>query len=64
MHLDEDRPTKRRKTLHESSEDANISAYHQLTLLLNGSSEDSPIHTLASLHQVVEYVLSLFLIKL
>lgn len=64
MHLHEDRPTKRRKTLHESSEDANITAYHELTLLLNGSSEDSPILTLAGLHQIIEYVLSLSLTKL
>lgn len=57
MQLDEDRPAKRRKTMHESSEDANTSAYHQLTTLLNGSSRDSPILNLSNLHNIIQYVL-------
>lgn len=56
MHLDEERPAKRRKTLHESSEHINASAYQQLTLLLNGSSHDSPILNLSNLHNIVQYV--------
>ncbi|KAF2633644.1 hypothetical protein BU25DRAFT_381226 [Macroventuria anomochaeta] len=51
--LVEDRPAKRRKTLHESSEDANTSAYHELTILLNGSSQDSPILNLSNLHNII-----------
>ncbi|KAF9697303.1 hypothetical protein EKO04_004887 [Ascochyta lentis] len=54
MHLDEERPAKRRKTLHESSEDVNTSAYHQLTISLNGSSQDSPILNLSDLHNIVQ----------
>lgn len=63
MHLNGDRPAKRRKTLHESSEDANTSAYHQLTILLNGSSQDSPILNLSNLNQIIEYVSGIALIN-
>lgn len=56
MHLGEERPGKRRKTLHESAEDINSSAYHQLTMLLNGSSHDSPVLSLSNLHNIIQYV--------
>ncbi|UPX14349.1 Non-specific serine/threonine protein kinase [Ascochyta rabiei] len=54
MHLDDERPAKRRKILHQSSKDVNTSAYHQLTMLLNGSSQESPILNLSNLHNIVQ----------
>lgn len=56
MHLGENRPAKRRKTQHKPSGDANISAYHELMILLNGSSQESPVLNLSNLHNVVQYV--------
>lgn len=57
MHLDEERPAKRRKISHDLSEDVNTSAYHKITMLLNGSSQDSPILNLSRLRDIVQYVL-------
>lgn len=56
LHLDEERPVKRRKTSHESSEDISTLAYHQLIMQLNGSSQDSPVLNLSGLHDIVQYV--------
>jgi serine/threonine-protein kinase ATR len=49
-----DRPTKRLKTLPDSSSNVNRSTYEQLTILLNGSAQDSPVTNLANLHNLVE----------
>ncbi|KAH6616589.1 hypothetical protein C7974DRAFT_427548 [Boeremia exigua] len=54
LNLDEDRPAKRRKILHESSESANTSTYRNLTMFLNGSSQDAPIFSLSKLHTIVQ----------
>ncbi|KAF1947946.1 hypothetical protein EJ02DRAFT_429695 [Clathrospora elynae] len=51
---DEDRPAKRRKTLPDSTEDLNESAYEQLVMVLNGSTQDSPVLNLANLHNIVQ----------
>jgi serine/threonine-protein kinase ATR len=57
LYLDEERPAKRRKTRHESSEDINTSTYHELTRLLNGSTQESPVFNLSNLHSIVRYVI-------
>lgn len=54
MHLDEIRPVKRRKTQHEASEDVNTSAYHELIMILNGSSHESPVPNLSNLHDIIQ----------
>jgi len=51
---EEDRPVKRRKTLPDSSEDVNISVYEQLVMVLNGSTQDSPVLNLSDLHNLVQ----------
>ncbi|KAF1921015.1 hypothetical protein BDU57DRAFT_509551 [Ampelomyces quisqualis] len=48
------RPVKRRKTLLESSEDVNEIAYDRLTMILNGSLEESPVLHLVNLHNIVQ----------
>ena len=51
---DEERPAKRRKTLPESTEDANESVYQRLVMLLNGSTQDSPVLNLSNLHNIIQ----------
>jgi serine/threonine-protein kinase ATR len=51
---DDERPTKRRKTLPNSPEDVNESAYQNIVMLLNGSTQDSPVLSLANLHNIVQ----------
>lgn len=51
---EDDRPSKRRKTLPDSSEDINDSAYKQLMIVLNGSSQESPVFNLSNLHNIVQ----------
>jgi serine/threonine-protein kinase ATR len=51
---DDERPAKRRKTLPNSSEDVNESAYQNIVMLLNGSAQDSPVLSLANLHNIVQ----------
>jgi serine/threonine-protein kinase ATR len=52
MSIDE-RPTKRRKTLPESSEDTSTSIYEQLVVFMNGSIPESPVSNLANLHHII-----------
>jgi serine/threonine-protein kinase ATR len=49
-----DRPAKRLKTLSGTSSDVNSSTYEQLKVLLNGSTQDSPVPNLANLHNIVQ----------
>jgi len=49
----EDRPAKRRKTSPDASEDINRSTYEQLVVLLNGSTQDSPVLNLSNLHNII-----------
>lgn len=51
---EDDRPTKRRKTLPHSSEDINDSTYKHLMIVLNGSSQESPVLNLSNLHNIVQ----------
>lgn len=44
--------------MHETSEGADTSAYHKLTILLNGSSQGAPVLNLSNLHNIVQYVLA------
>jgi serine/threonine-protein kinase ATR len=53
---DESRPAKRRKTLPDSAEDVNNSTYQRLVVVLNGSTEDSPVLNLSNLHNIIELV--------
>ena len=50
----EERPAKRRKTLPNASEDINRSTYEQLVVSLNGSTQDSPVHNLSNLHNIIQ----------
>jgi serine/threonine-protein kinase ATR len=52
--MDEERPTKRRRTLPETSEAESYDAYGELKVILNGSSPDSPVLHLTGLHQTVQ----------
>lgn len=56
VNLDDEnaRPAKRRKTLPEPHEDISRSAYDRLTMVLNGSLQESPILNLANLHNIVQ----------
>ncbi|KAG9191621.1 serine/threonine-protein kinase ATR [Alternaria panax] len=49
----EERPTKRRKTLPETS-DINHTTYERLVMLLNGNTHDSPVLNLSGLHNIME----------
>jgi serine/threonine-protein kinase ATR len=49
----EERPTKRRKTLPDTS-DINRTIYERLMMVLNGSSQDSPVFNLSNLHNIME----------
>jgi serine/threonine-protein kinase ATR len=51
---DEERPTKRRKTLPEPTEDVNESVYQRLVMTLNGSTQDSPVLNLSNLHNIIQ----------
>jgi serine/threonine-protein kinase ATR len=51
---EDDRPTKRRKTLPDSSEDINELTYKQLVIVLNGSSQESPVLNLSNLHNIIQ----------
>ncbi|KAF1842478.1 uncharacterized protein K460DRAFT_346363 [Cucurbitaria berberidis CBS 394.84] len=51
---DEDRPSKRRKTLPDSPEDAYGSTYEYLMMVLNGSTQASPVLNLSNLHNIVQ----------
>jgi serine/threonine-protein kinase ATR len=52
----DDRPTKRRKTLPDPSEGGTDSIYEELKVHLNGSPPDSPVNHLVDLHSHVQYV--------
>ena len=57
LNLDnEDRPAKRRKTLPEPAENTNISTYERMMMVLNGSTQASPVLNLANLHNIIQYV--------
>jgi serine/threonine-protein kinase ATR len=49
----EERPTKRQKTLPDTS-DINHTTYERLMVVLNGSTYDSPILNLSNLHSIME----------
>jgi serine/threonine-protein kinase ATR len=49
----EERPTKRRKTLPDTS-DINRTTYERLMMVLNDSTYDSPILNLSNLHNIME----------
>ncbi|KAH4967839.1 hypothetical protein HBI26_107510 [Parastagonospora nodorum] len=51
---EDDRPIKRRKTLPDSSEDINELTYKQLVIVLNGSSQESPVLNLRNLHNIIQ----------
>jgi serine/threonine-protein kinase ATR len=51
---DEERPAKRQKTLPESTEDVNESVYQRLVMLLNDSTQDSPVLNLSNLHNIIQ----------
>ncbi|CAO2647756.1 Nn.00g086780.m01.CDS01 [Neocucurbitaria sp. VM-36] len=51
---DEDRPAKRRKTLPEPAENTNVSTYEQMMIVLNGSTQESPVLNLANLHNIIQ----------
>lgn len=52
----EDRPAKRRKTLPESEETTDTSTYERMIMVLNGSTQESPVLDLTDLHNIVQYV--------
>jgi serine/threonine-protein kinase ATR len=52
--VDEERPSKRRRTLPETSGAETYDAYGELKVILNGSSPDSPVLHLTDLHQTVQ----------
>jgi serine/threonine-protein kinase ATR len=54
---DEERPSKRQKTLPGSSKDINDSSYERLVMALNGSTQDSPVLNLSNLHNIIPLVL-------
>ncbi|KAF1837293.1 protein kinase rad3 [Decorospora gaudefroyi] len=51
---DDERPSKRRKTLLDASEDINETTYEQLVMALNGSTQDSPVLNLSNIHHVIQ----------
>ncbi|KAK1911299.1 hypothetical protein P3342_012598 [Pyrenophora teres f. teres] len=52
--ITEDRPTKRRKTIPDASEDINRSTYEKLVVSLNSSTQDSPVLNLSNLHNLIQ----------
>jgi serine/threonine-protein kinase ATR len=52
--VDEERPTKRRRTLPEAPGAESYDVYGELKVILNGSSPDSPVLHLRDLHQTVQ----------
>ncbi|CAA9966791.1 Protein kinase rad3 [Pyrenophora teres f. maculata] len=52
--ITEDRPTKRRKTIPDASEDINRSTYEKLVVSLNSSTQDSPVLNLSNLHNIIQ----------
>jgi serine/threonine-protein kinase ATR len=52
--VDEERPSKRRRTLPETLGAETYDAYGELKVILNGSSPDSPVLHLTDLHQTVQ----------
>ncbi|KAL6705751.1 serine/threonine-protein kinase M1 [Coniothyrium glycines] len=51
---EQDRPAKRRKTLPERMNDINETTYERLSMILNGSTESSPVLALANLHSIFQ----------
>lgn len=58
--LEEERPTKRRRTLPETSPDEHVNVYNQLVMALNGSSPETSMLHLSDLHVIVQFVVSPF----
>ena len=51
---EEERSAKRRKTLLDSSKDANDNIYHEILTIMNGGSHEIPVLNLANFQNIIQ----------